>query len=110
MDTQLKRGVLEICVLASVAKEGETYGYQLIKDLAAADIPMTESTLYPILKRLETAQLLCVYHLQHNGRLRKVYSITEKGKERILSFSEDWKDMMTFYHFIEKSVKKYDEE
>ncbi len=109
MDIQLKRGVLEICVLASVAKEGETYGYQLIKDLATADIPMTESTLYPILKRLESGELLRAHHLEHNGRLRKIYSITEKGKERILAFSEDWKDMMTFYHFIEKSVKKHDE-
>ncbi len=109
MDVQLKRGMLEICVLSSVAKAGETYGYQLVKDLTEENIPMSESTLYPILKRLEANELLVVIHLQHNGRVRKVYSITEKGRARMEAFLQDWKDVMTFYHFIEKSVSEHDE-
>ena len=74
MDVQLKRGLLDVCVLAAI-KDGETYGYKIIKDLAPY-MEMSESTLYTILKRLESAKMLTVRTAEHGGRLRKYYCIT----------------------------------
>lgn len=98
MDVQLRRGLLEVCVL-KVLGNGDSYGYQLIKDISPA-ITISESTLYPILKRLESAEMLRVYTLEHNGRLRKYYSITPFGQERIEAFLNEWQEMMRVYHFI----------
>ena len=99
MDIQLKKGLLEICVLA-VLKQGDSYGYQLIKDVSQC-IEISESTLYPILKRLEAANCLTTYSREHNGRLRKYYRITEAGKERMEAFIRDWDEVMRVYRFIE---------
>ena len=100
MDIQLKRGLLDVCVLAAI-KDGESYGYQIIKDIKPyAEI--SESTLYPILRRLETAGLLTVRSAEHNGRLRKYYAITKSGLERIEAFKEEWRDILNIYNFITK--------
>lgn len=99
MDTQLKRGLFEICVLKVLSK-GDSYGYQIIKDLAQ-HIQIAESTLYPILRRLENNDCLTVYSLEHNSRLRKYYSITPNGKKRIDDFLEEWKTVMDVYQFIQ---------
>lgn len=77
MDTQLKRGVLDVCVLSAI-RERDSYGYQIIKDLSPC-VRLSESTLYTILKRLEAAGLLTVRSAEHNGRLRKYYHITAAG-------------------------------
>ena len=77
MDVQLKRGILEICVLASVKGE-DSYGYRIIKDIQPY-MEISESTLYPILKRLESSGCLTHYSVEHNGRLRKYYQITKEG-------------------------------
>ena len=98
MDAQLKRGMLEACVLA-VLQRGDSYGYQIIKDLGAC-IEISESTLYPILKRLETAGCLTVYTVEHNGRLRKYYRIMPPGRQRVQEFLQDWKTIMDVYEFI----------
>ena len=98
MDAQLKRGMLEACVLA-VLQRGDSYGYQIIKDLGAC-IEISESTLYPILKRLETAGCLTVYTVEHNGRLRKYYRIMPAGRQRVQDFLQDWKTIMDVYEFI----------
>ena len=74
MDGQLRRGLLDVCVLAAI-KDEESYGYKIIKDLKPY-IELSESTLYTILKRLETAEMLTVHSAEHNGRLRKYYKIT----------------------------------
>ena len=84
MDAQLKRGVLEICVLAAMRDE-DTYGYKIIKDLSPF-MEVSESTLYPILKRLEQSGCVSEYSVEHNGRLRKYYRITEAGHEKIRDF------------------------
>ena len=88
MDAQLKRGVLDVCVLRAIKNE-DSYGYQIIKDVKPY-IELTESTLYTILKRLELAKMLTVYSIEHNGRLRKYYSITKNGLKRIEDFKEDF--------------------
>lgn len=98
MDVQLKRGLIEICVLKVLSK-GDSYGYQLIKDISPS-IQISESTLYPILKRLESANLLSVYSVEHNSRLRKYYKITELGRDRIEDFIEEWHEVMKVYDFI----------
>lgn len=100
MDVQLKRGLLEICVLAAIKNE-ESYGYRIIKDLKPY-VDLSESTLYPILRRLEASQLLKVSVAEHNGRLRKYYHITEDGRARIESFRDEWAEMMKIYSFVVK--------
>ena len=103
MDIQLKRGILDVCVL-SVLVRGDSYGYQIIKDMNPR-VPITESTLYPILKRLEASGCLTVYAVEHNGRLRKFYSITDTGRQKIGEFIEQWQDVMSAYQFIEEGWK-----
>ena len=98
MDILMKRGLLDVCVLASIKNE-ESYGYQIIKDVSPY-IEISESTLYPILRRLESASLLSVRTAEHNGRLRKYYKITELGMERINEFKREWAEMLSIYNFV----------
>lgn len=98
MDAQIKRGLLDVCVLAAI-KNKDSYGYQIIKDMKPY-IQISESTLYPILRRLEESKFLTVYSVEHNGRLRKYYRITKKGRKRLDDFTEEWKEIMQVYQFI----------
>lgn len=98
MDVQLKRGMIEVCVL-KVLEDGDSYGYQIISDISP-HIEISESTLYPILKRLLAADCLTQYSKEYNGRLRKYYSITDKGRKKIADFLEEWKSMIKIYEFI----------
>ena len=107
MDIQLKRGLLDVCVLASIKSE-DSYGYQIIRDIKPY-VEISESTLYPILRRLEEASLLTVRSAEHNGRLRKYYRITKQGIERIETFKEEWKEMMLIYKFVTKEDKQNEE-
>ncbi len=99
MDAQLKRGVLEVCILSAM-KDGETYGYELIKNVSPV-VEISESTLYPILRRLEAGGLVSVRSAEHNGRLRKYYSITPLGENRITEFLSDWNEILKICKFIE---------
>jgi PadR family transcriptional regulator PadR len=103
MDIQLKRGLLEICVL-TVLTRGDSYGYQIIKDVSPY-IEISESTLYPILKRLEANQCVVVNSVEYNGRLRKYYKITTNGHNRIIDFLDNWKEVMTVYNFITDEMR-----
>ena len=105
MDAQLKRGLLDVCVLATIKNE-DSYGYKIIKDIKPY-IEMSESTLYTILKRLENANMLTVRTAEHDGRLRKYYHITKAGLGRIEDFKDEWKEVMSIYQFVNK--KKGDE-
>ena len=100
MDIQLKRGILDVCVLAAI-KDGDSYGYKIIKDLKPY-VELSESTLYTILKRLEGASLLTVRTAEHGGRLRKYYHITREGLKRIEEFKEEWKEILSIYRFVAK--------
>ena len=100
MDVQLKRGILDVCVLAAIKNE-DSYGYKIIKDMKPY-IELSESTLYTVLKRLELADMLTVKTAEHNGRLRKYYSITGRGIARIEEFREEWKEIMLIYRFVTK--------
>ncbi len=100
IDPQLKRGMLDACVLA-LLRRGDSYGYQIIKDLSDY-IEISESTLYPILRRLESSGALTVYSVEHNGRLRKFYRITEQGVRQSEEFLSDWNKMQRIYDFIKE--------
>lgn len=106
MDIQLKRGLLDICVLSAIGEQ-ESYGYQIIKDMRPY-VTLSESTLYPILRRLESANLLTVRNAPHNGRLRKYYRITPLGLQRIENFKQEWEEILAIYHFVTRKEGSYD--
>ena len=98
MDIQLKRGLLDVCVLAAIKSE-DSYGYKIIKDMKPY-VELSESTLYTILKRLELYNMLTVRTLEHNGRLRKYYRITNSGLKRVEEFKQEWREVTAIYQFV----------
>ena len=104
MDVQLKRGLLDVCVLAAIKNE-DSYGYKIIKDMKPY-IELSESTLYTILKRLEAARMLIVWTAEHEGRLRKYYRITEAGVRRIEEFKIEWREVDAIYRFVTREDRK----
>ena len=106
MDIQLKRGLLDVCVLAAIKNE-DSYGYKIIKDMKPY-IKLSESTLYTILKRLENANMLTVRTAEHGGRLRKYYHITSEGLRRIEDFKNEWDEILSIYRFVTKEDEKND--
>lgn len=106
MDAQLKKGILEICVLAELCK-GQSYGYRIQKDISRW-VSLSESALYHILKRCEQAGYVAAESVEHQGRLRRMFSITEAGRARIEAFKEEWKDILRAFEFIEKAVSGND--
>ena len=103
MKIQLKKGLLDNCILAALI-EGDSYGYKLIQDTKDI-VEMAESTLYPILRRLEDNKCLTSYKDEYNGRLRKYYRITPQGHKQLESFLQEWKDMNRIYQFIKERAK-----
>ena len=101
MDAQLKKGLLDVCVLVAL-KERDSYGYQIIKDVSPI-VEICESTLYPILKRLEAGGFVTTYSMEHNSRLRKYYRLTDQGRQRIRDFLVEWQDVMRAYRYIAAS-------
>ena len=104
MDAQMKRGFLEVCVLASINRQ-DSYGYQIVKDVPAI-LNLTESTLYPLLKRLEAAGLLTTYSVEHSGRLRKYYRITEAGVRHIDEFLRGRDDVVSIYDYVKRGARQ----
>ena len=103
LGAQMKRGLVENCVLAALAR-GDSYGYQIVKDLSSV-VAVTESTLYPILRRLEGAGALTVYSVEHNGRLRKFYRLTPIGRRQLENFAADWDELAAMYDFIREGLE-----
>ena len=104
MDAQMKRGFLEVCVLASINRQ-DSYGYQIVKDVPAI-LNLTESTLYPLLKRLEAAGLRTTYSVEHSGRLRKYYRITEAGVRHIDEFLRERDDVVSIYDYVKRGARQ----
>ncbi len=98
MDIQLKKGLLEICVLSALKKE-ESYGYKIINDLRNV-VPLSESTLYTILKRLESEKCLTTFTKEESGRLRKYYRITQAGKDKLQEFIDGQEEFITIMQYI----------
>ena len=98
MDAQLKKGIIDIVALATLKRE-DSYGYQLVQCINDI-MPVSESTLYPVLRRLEAAELVTTYTKEHNTRLRKYYRITESGLKRLGDFLNDWEQMQKIYQYV----------
>lgn len=98
MDRQLRKGLLEYCVLAVISNE-DSYGYKIIEDISPY-IDVSESTLYPILRRLEVAGKVKSYNTEHNNRIRKYFSITEEGNEALKEFEKDRAALLRVLDFI----------
>ena len=103
INPQMKKGLLDVCIL-SVLQRDDSYGYKIIKDMKPY-VELSESTLYPILRRLEAAQLLSVHSAEHNGRLRKYYHITEQGQKRLEDFKAEWNEIVSIYEFVTREDK-----
>jgi len=102
MDIQIKKGLLDICVLATLAR-GDSYGWQIIKDLSAV-IDVSEGTLYPILRRLETGGMVTTLEVAHNGRLRKYFKITREGMIKLKNFEQNHMQLMKIYEYIKGGI------
>ena len=100
VDPQLKRGLLDACVL-SLLRRGDSYGYQLIKDISPY-IDVSESTLYPILRRLGAAGGLAGYSGGDNGRPRRVFRDPGGGLKQIDAFLEGWTEIQRVYEFVKE--------
>lgn len=98
VDSQLKKGLLDACILAHLY-DGDSYGYVMLRDVSYV-VPISESTLYPILRRLEKANCLTTYSREFDGRLRKYYSITPEGRARLVSFRREWGEMAKVYNYV----------
>jgi len=98
VDLQLRRALLEVCVLTAL-RRGDSYGYQIIKDVSPY-LEISESTLYPILRRLEADRMLECCPATHQGRLRKYYRITARGERRAAEFAEDMLQAQKVVDFI----------
>ena len=101
MEAQMKRGFLEACALATLER-GESWGYQIVKDMPQS-LGLTESTLYPLLKRLEGGGLIAVRSAEHNGRLRRYFRITDAGRARVREFLREKDDVLDLYRYVEES-------
>lgn len=108
IETQLKKGLIDVCVLAILFR-GDSYGWQIIKDLSTV-LEVSESTLYPVLKRLELGKLVTTYEQPYNGRLRKYFKITRSGEERLRQFEDEHEKLTLVYNFILGAIKNNKEE
>ncbi|MBQ8231269.1 MAG: PadR family transcriptional regulator [Lachnospiraceae bacterium] len=107
MDIQLRKGLLEYCVLA-ILRDRDSYGYQMIRDISEC-IEISESTLYPILRRLESAGKVTSYNTEYNNRIRKYFHLTDDGRQMLSDFKSDREQMIKVLDFISKGEKNDEE-
>ena len=88
-------------LVLSAVKNEESYGYKIIKDLRPV-LTLSESTLYTILKRLIDGKMVATRSVEFEGRLRKYYRITDKGRARLEDFKREWEELTNVYSFILK--------
>ena len=94
MDAQLKKGILEMCIL-NIINQREMYGYDIMKYMGQFFPEVDESTFYAILRRLNKEGLTEVYYGQvSNGPRRKYYRILDKGRESLHKSIDDWKNIL----------------
>lgn len=98
MDIQIKRGVIELLVLA-LLKDNDYYAYLLMNEVLTY-LDLSDCALYPILKRLENEEYVTSYSSEVDGRLRRYYSITSKGVEKLNNSKKDWISLQKIYKKI----------
>jgi len=100
----MKKGVLDALVLA-ILKDGDTYGYSLSERVSGI-MEVAETALYPVLRRLEAQEMLSTYSEEHNGRLRRYYSITKKGRAKLREYAEELSELERVIRTITKGGDK----
>ena len=103
METQVKKGLIEVCVLAALKRES-SYGYKIVRDVSTC-VRISESTLYPILKRLEAAGSVTASTAEHNGRFRKYYTLTRDGQDKIKTFLDEWEEIDAIYRYVREKAQ-----
>lgn len=103
MHPQMKKGMLDPLVL-SILRDGDTYGYELSERVAGI-VDVAQTALYPVLRRLEAQGLLETYSVEHNGRLRRYYRITKKGREKWRENVGELSELQRIIDAITKGVK-----
>lgn len=88
MSFKIESSLLDACALA-ILKRGDTYGYEITQEMKNA-IVVSESTLYPVLRRLQKEGYCRTYDQPHQGRNRRYYTITEKGEEKLAEYRREW--------------------
>ncbi len=91
---QMRKGMLEFCTLLTISK-GSVYASDILKKLKSADLIMVEGTLYPLLNRLKTEELLSyAWQESPTGPPRKYYTLTDKGREKLTDLKLTWKSLL----------------
>ena len=98
MDAQMKKGLLDACVLHILLKS-DTYGYKLTQEVTEL-LETSESALYPVLRRLEAQGYLETYSAEHSGRLRRYYRITATGISRLDEYKNELMELKKVIDFI----------
>lgn len=102
--TQIRKGYLDLCVLAVVRRENRIYGFDLLDKLSAADLPLKEGTLYPLLNRMTAEGLLSALWDTENvkGHPRKFYSLTRQGNQVLEEMTDEFSKMVRIYKTLLK--------
>lgn len=90
MGFKIESGLLDACALA-ILEKGDTYGYEITQSIKQAII-VSESTLYPVLRRLQKESLCRTYDMPYQGRNRRYYSITDEGRAKLEEYRRQWAD------------------
>lgn len=90
MGFKIESSLLDACALAILAR-GDTYGYEITQEMKQC-IVVSESTLYPVLRRLLKEELCQTYDQPHQGRNRRYYTITDKGRHQLADYRKQWRD------------------
>lgn len=90
MAFKIESSLLDACALAILSR-GDTYGYEITQEMKKG-IDISESTLYPVLRRLQKDKLCFTYDQPYQGRNRRYYSITAEGQEKLSEYEEMWED------------------
>ncbi|WP_025725402.1 PadR family transcriptional regulator [Acholeplasma granularum] len=99
MNTQFKKGILDLCIL-KVVQNKEMYGFEIIDKLSNI-LDINENTIYPILRRLTEQELFTTYTKDSPlGAQRKYYKITKKGEEKLSSYTDEWNEFIKNVNFI----------
>ncbi len=93
MAFKIESSLLDACALA-ILHRGDTYGYEITQEMKKS-ITVSESTLYPVLRRLQKEGLCMTYDQPYQGRNRRYYRITEKGEAQLSDYLKQWNDYRT---------------
>ena len=107
--SQLRRGTVEYCVLA-LLRDGERYGFELVRELSAVDgLVTSEGTIYPLLTRLRKDELVTTFWREsESGPPRRYYELTEAGRSALTDFAEEWSRFRDSVDAILKGRKGHD--